>query len=226
MGKKCDSHDTISGSAKEDGMRLERIVREVREGSKGSVVSASGLAIPVEPHNIAPVSIIGPGLVVQGDLEGADELRVSGKVNGNIRCSRLLVETGSRISGNIVAQEVIVRGEIKGRIRAQSVTLQECARVEAEIYHTLLVIERGARFEGMARHRENPMQCIDQEIMTAAAEQGADPISLKYLVRPLLALRNDERGDALAWATELSLVTAQHDPQTLSEAKLQRNAKG
>jgi cytoskeletal protein CcmA (bactofilin family) len=155
-------------------MQLDRIIREFREGSKGSVVSASGSVDPVERHKVATVSVIGPELVVQGDLEGTDELRVSGKVNGNIRCSRLFVEPGSSISGNIFADEMIVRGQIKGTIRARSVTLQEGAKVEAEIYHTQLVIERSARFEGMVRHRENPMQCIDQE--NAFAEQGADPI--------------------------------------------------
>jgi cytoskeletal protein CcmA (bactofilin family) len=154
---------------------------------------------------------------MHGNLQGLDDLHVSGQVNGNIRCCRLAVDVGGRIAGNIIADEIIVKGTIKGIIRAKSVILQDTAHVDGEIYYVLLAIERGARLDGIIRRRENPVQCNDEEIVAAAAEGGADPISLKYLIRPLLALRDADRGDPVMWAKELSLIAGCHDSEVLSE---------
>ena len=54
------------------------------------------------------------------------------------------------IDGSITAQEVVIRGRVAGTIRAARVILQHSARVDSEIYHTLLSIEEGAIFEGQA----------------------------------------------------------------------------
>jgi cytoskeletal protein CcmA (bactofilin family) len=192
-------------------MLFNRIVEEAPKQGPTSRLEA-------QPANAQSLSIIGPNLVMQGDLQGADDLHVGGQVNGNIRCRCLTLERGGRIIGNIVAEEIVVRGVIRGIVRGRSVTLEDTARVDGEIYHTLLAVEPGAAFEGMSRRRENPMQCVGEEVLASAAEVGADPISLKYLIRPLLALRDADRGDPVAWAKELSLAAGCHDSEVLSEA--------
>jgi cytoskeletal protein CcmA (bactofilin family) len=93
---------------------------------------------------------------VTGDLEGRGELQVEGRVEGNIRCALLLVGNEGIITGNVTADEVVVRGEIKGTIRANSVVLQDRARVNSEIFHKLLSIEAGVCFEGQARRSNDP----------------------------------------------------------------------
>jgi cytoskeletal protein CcmA (bactofilin family) len=177
-----------------------------------------------DPPRAAP-SIIGAGFILRGDLEGVEELLISGQVDGNIRCSRLTVETGGSVTGNIVGDEIIVRGAIKGVIRAKTVALQATARVEGDIYHALLAVEHGARFEGMSRRQDNPMQATDEEVIATAAEAGADPISLKYLVRPLLALRDPNRTEPAMWAHELSVATGCHDSDVLTETANRLTAK-
>ena len=204
-------------------MRFDRIVREVspeRSASKTEPFKQ------VEPPTPPTLSIVGPSLVMHGNLQGVDDLHVSGQVNGNIRCCRLAVDVEGRIAGNIIADEIIVKGTIKGIIRAKSVILQDTAHVDGEIYYVLLAIERGARLDGIIRRRENPVQCNDEEIVAAAAEGGADPISLKYLIRPLLALRDADRGDPVMWAKELSLIAGCHDSEVLSEAAKRVAASG
>jgi cytoskeletal protein CcmA (bactofilin family) len=101
-------------------------------------------------------SIIDRRLLVTGDLEGRGELQVEGRVEGNIRCALLLVGNEGIINGNVTADEVVVRGEIKGTIRANSVVLQDRARVNSEIFHKLLSIEAGACFEGEVRRSSDP----------------------------------------------------------------------
>jgi cytoskeletal protein CcmA (bactofilin family) len=174
----------------------------------------------------ATLSIIGPTLVMHGDLQSAEDIRVCGQIEGDIRCAHLTVAPGGAVVGNIVADEIVVRGTIKGIIRANSVILQDGARVESEIIHKALAIEKGAHFEGVSRRRENPMQLIEKEVDAAAAEGGADPIALKYLVRPLLALPDSHRGDPVAWAKELSLAAQGRDSEVLGEVANRIVARG
>ena len=196
-------------------MRFDRIARYVSDPSDACSVAPVRQTEPVIP---AAVSIVGAGLTLRGDLDGAEDIRLGGQVHGNIRCSRLTVEPAGKIVGNVIADEIILRGAIKGIIRANSVMLQETAQMEGEIYHTLLAVERGARFIGVSRCRQNPMKSTDEEIVGAAAAVGADPVSLKYLIRPLLALPDTNRGDPVRWARELSQAVGHYDSEVLSEA--------
>lgn len=172
----------------------------------------------LEPGGSATRSVIGSTVTVNGNLLSEGGLQVDGQINGDIRCAHLTVGMGATVIGNIAADEVIVRGTIKGIIRANTVVLQENARVKSDIFHKALIIEHGAHFEGVTRHRDDPKKLIEVEIVAAAVESGGDPIALKYLVRPLLSLPDGSRCDPVAWAKELSLAAGCHDPEVLTEA--------
>ncbi|HJZ43320.1 MAG TPA: polymer-forming cytoskeletal protein [Hyphomicrobiaceae bacterium] len=103
-------------------------------------------------------SVIDSWLTIRGDLESEGEVQIDGKVNGDIRCAHLVVGKDATVVGNIIAEEVIVRGKVKGIIRAISVTLQDTAVVESEIFHKSIAIEQGACFDGLSRRRDEPMK--------------------------------------------------------------------
>ncbi len=103
-------------------------------------------------------SVIDAWLTIRGDLESEGEVQIDGTVHGDIRCAHLVVGKEAVVVGNIIAEEVIVRGKVKGTIRAMSVTLQDTAVVESEIYHKSIAIEQGACFDGISRRREDPMK--------------------------------------------------------------------
>jgi cytoskeletal protein CcmA (bactofilin family) len=133
---------------------------------------------PPKPRKAQTRSVIDPGLVITGLLEGDGELQVDGQVRGDIRCTHLTVGNKATISGNIAADEVVVRGKVKGVIGANRVVLADGAHVESQIFHKRLAIEEGARFDGEARCREHPideMQAVAAEIRaaeTAKSEPG------------------------------------------------------
>ena len=95
-------------------------------------------------------SVIDACLVINGNLQSERDVQVDGELNGDIRCSQLIVSRDATINGNIVADEVVVRGKVKGIIRADQVMLQDTAQVESEIFHKSLVIEQGAIFDGQS----------------------------------------------------------------------------
>lgn len=188
--------------------------------SPREIVDAASEHMEVRPPEQASGSastIIGPTLSLRGNLQSTDDIEVRGQITGDVGCTHLTVAPGGTVVGNIVADEIVVRGTVKGIIRANFVTLQAGAHVESEIINGMLVIEKGAHFDGVSRRREEPMRMIEEEIIAAAAAAGADPVALKHLVRPLLALPDSHRGDPVAWARELALAAQGRDSDVLRE---------
>lgn len=129
----------------------------------------------------AAVSIIGPDLVITGNLISKGEVQVDGTVQGDIHGSHVIVGPNASISGGIVAEEVVVRGHISGSVRGKRVMLQASSQVEGDIYHNALSIEQGAMFEGKSRRTsQDPRAGIEPSPLPGAqaALPAAAPISL------------------------------------------------
>jgi cytoskeletal protein CcmA (bactofilin family) len=104
----------------------------------------------------ASVSVIGPDLIVTGNLETQGELLIDGDVQGDIYASRIVISEQARVVGELVADEIVIGGIVQGSIRGNTVTFQTASRIEGEVYHRKLAIEQGAYFEGKSRRSENP----------------------------------------------------------------------
>ena len=105
--------------------------------------------------NIAP-SIIGVDLAVTGNIVSKGEVQVEGEVQGDIHCASLVIGDKAQVTGGVVADDVVVRGNVSGSIRGVRVTLQSSSHVEGDIIHESLAIEQGAFFEGKSRRAEEP----------------------------------------------------------------------
>jgi cytoskeletal protein CcmA (bactofilin family) len=113
---------------------------------------------PRPPAGSPTQSVIDAWLIITGNLESQGDVRVEGQVAGDIRCANLVVGRDATVSGDIVAEEAIVRGRVKGTIRANRVILQDTACVESAIFHKVLSIDEGASFEGQSCRRQQPHQ--------------------------------------------------------------------
>jgi cytoskeletal protein CcmA (bactofilin family) len=146
---------------------------------------------PPRTHNGVPTrSVIDGWLTITGDLRSEGEVQVDGRIHGDISCAHLTVGRDAIIDGNVTAEEVVVRGNVKGVIRANRVILQDSARVESEVFHKTLAIEEGAQFEGRSRRCDDPMSA---EI----APRGSD---LKAMAADMRATQksNGKRSEAEA----------------------------
>jgi cytoskeletal protein CcmA (bactofilin family) len=133
--------------------------------------SVEPVAVAPRKMNGAPTrSVIDAWLTITGNLQSEGEVQVDGQINGDIRCAHLVVGKDATVTGNIVAEEVVVRGKVTGVIRANRVILQDSARVESEIFHKKLAIEEGAVFEGQSRLRDEPMNAEVIELQAMASE--------------------------------------------------------
>ena len=99
------------------------------------------------------VTVIAPGTVFRGEVMGEDTLRVSGTVQGNIDCRRMVwVDQGGCINGNVTARRVIIEGEINGDIKtAERVEIRSNGRMVGNIFAANITIDQGCFFDGEAR---------------------------------------------------------------------------
>lgn len=107
-------------------------------------------------------SVIDAWLTVTGNLKSDGEVLVEGRINGDVRCTHLVVGKDALITGVIFADEVIVRGKVKGIIRGNRITLQDGAAVDGDVFHRTLRIEQGASFEGSCKRCDDPL-AVPQE---------------------------------------------------------------
>jgi cytoskeletal protein CcmA (bactofilin family) len=101
-------------------------------------------------------SVIGPDLTINGNLISKGEVQIDGEVQGDIQGTYVVIGEKARITGGIVAEEIVVRGHVMGSVRGKRVMLQSSSHVEGDIFHQALAIEQGAFFEGKSRRMDDP----------------------------------------------------------------------
>ena len=102
-------------------------------------------------------SIISADLMVKGTLTSTGDIQIDGHVEGDVRSIGLVIGEKAEIHGEILAEEVTVRGKVMGRIRGRKVQLAATSHVEGDILHEAFAVEAGAFFEGNCRHSDNPL---------------------------------------------------------------------
>jgi len=112
-------------------------------------------ATPPRPDTVCS---IGSGTSIVGNITCDGPAQFYGHIEGEVRGSELLIGEGAEVVGNVIAQEVTIRGRVKGTIRAMRVKLQATGAVEGDIFHRALSIEDTALFEGSSRRVENPIE--------------------------------------------------------------------
>ena len=73
--------------------------------------------------------------------------------------------------GELIADDIVVRGNVQGSIRGNSVTFQAASHIEGDVFHKTLMIEQGAYFEGKSRRSDDPMS-VPQSSPTAWRRQA------------------------------------------------------
>jgi len=105
----------------------------------------------IKPKELSNSSnIIGQGTSVEGSLSTSGNLRVEGRVNGDIQTkAKAVLGDTSVVEGSIIAQTAEIGGEVRGTIKVSGLlTLKATAAVNGNITASKLVFEAGARFDG------------------------------------------------------------------------------
>ena len=78
---------------------------------------------------------IGKGTYLEGNIETYGNIRIEGKVTGNIKSkSKVALGPQSHVQGNIIAQNADIEGEIKGKIEiSELLVLKATAVINGDI---------------------------------------------------------------------------------------------
>jgi cytoskeletal protein CcmA (bactofilin family) len=94
---------------------------------------------------------IGQGVVVEGRITSAQDLRIDGKVEGTIEVGNhgLIVGSGAAIKANLAAKSILISGAVIGNVTAsERVDLQATGSVEGDISSPRLIMADGAFVKG------------------------------------------------------------------------------
>ena len=106
------------------------------------------------PEPAGEISSISSEITIVGKITGKGTVKISGRIEGELHASSVLIADGAQVEGDIVAKEVTIGGRVRGTIHANRVKLTGSAIVEGDIFHRSLSIEENARFEGSSRRAE------------------------------------------------------------------------
>jgi cytoskeletal protein CcmA (bactofilin family) len=118
--------------------------------------SAPQAAPPVAYSAPAPapknsVSIVCKGISIRGEVSGDEDLQIDGELSGTVKLvgARVSIGPEGRVAGNIQAREIIVRGTLKGNLRAsERILMGSTGRWEGDGVSPRLAIEEGATVRG------------------------------------------------------------------------------
>ena len=118
---------------------------------KGKSTQRDGFAID---------TLIGPDVVVRGDLEFSGGLYVEGRIVGKVQAaagkpaSLILSENGA-IEGEIHAPVVVINGELTGDVHAsERIELAPKARVQGNVHYAVVEMSAGAQLTGRLVHAQ------------------------------------------------------------------------
>lgn len=105
-------------------------------------------------------TLIGNKVTVQGTLNGEGNLRIDGKVEGEIILNGdLFVGKTGLVNANIQGHSAIVAGEVNGNfILSGKLELTETAKVAGDIEMGTLVIHEGAVFKGHSKRTKEAIE--------------------------------------------------------------------
>jgi len=100
------------------------------------------------------IGLLGGGTRFEGRIRFRGTLRLDGSVKGDIRSEQgsgsvLVINRNASVTGSIVADSVLISGEVDGNVIARkSVEIFRNGTLKGDIYTGEIMIESGAEFQG------------------------------------------------------------------------------
>ncbi len=99
------------------------------------------------------INIIGVGTEVIGDLNTKSDIRIDGKITGNVKSkAKVVISTSGEVLGNIFSESAEVSGKVSGSVTtSEMLFLKATAYLKGDIFSNKLVVENGANLIGQCQ---------------------------------------------------------------------------
>jgi len=109
-------------------------------------------AAPEPPPEEDQISVIGADILITGNIEAEVDLHIEGRVQGDVRCTTLILGSQSTVVGRIYSQRVRVSGIVEGAIETVDLAIESGARVSGDVSYSRLRIANGGIVAGKMTH--------------------------------------------------------------------------
>ncbi len=125
------------------------------------------------------ISVFAAGLVVEGEIRSDGDVRIEGRVNGNISVSgEVTVAPRGHVEGDVNGASVVVAGQVDGTIEArESARLVAGSRVNADIRSPRLALDDGATLNGRIEMDKGSGRGEGDKRESKAAEASAPEVA-------------------------------------------------
>ena len=109
------------------------------------------MAIAIDSYQVQDIATrLGKDSRLKGNLRFNKSLKICGSFEGNIEASGFLyIEEGAVVKADVIAQDVVVAGEVHGNIEAKSlVEMLPTGKIYGNVRAAKLRIAEGVVFEG------------------------------------------------------------------------------
>ena len=98
-------------------------------------------------NRVNGVSVIANGLIINGNITGDGDINIAGCIEGQvlIKNGTMTIDQMGYVEGDIIVKEVLVAGEVRGSIEAESkITIQSTGKVLCDVKTSRIDIAEGA----------------------------------------------------------------------------------
>jgi cytoskeletal protein CcmA (bactofilin family) len=128
-------------------------------------------------------TIIASGTEIKGDIDSKGDIRVDGKLTGNITTSgKIIIGTSGQVNGDINATIADVLGQVNGNVTiVELLYLKGECEINGNIYTGQLQVDSSAKFNG---------ECHMGATAVAKSTSSASMVAIKN--EPVHAAANDQ----------------------------------
>jgi cytoskeletal protein CcmA (bactofilin family) len=123
-----------------------------RQDTSSPPVSQDSMASSAQsPAGSGRAAVIGPGIHINGDISGEENLIIEGKVDGKINLGAHQVSVGQsgKVKADITAKVIKIDGEVTGDLKGtEKVVISRSGNVHGNIIAPRMTLEDGAIFKG------------------------------------------------------------------------------
>jgi cytoskeletal protein CcmA (bactofilin family) len=119
-------------------------------------------------------AVIGPTILIKGDLTGEEDLIIDGRVEGRVelRKHNITVGKNGRVKADLYGKVITVEGEVHGNLYSdEQLVLRQSSTVRGNILAPRVVLEDGANFKGSIDM--SPKEAAQRDQAPPAATAGA-----------------------------------------------------
>jgi cytoskeletal protein CcmA (bactofilin family) len=93
---------------------------------------------------------INEGTVISGDITAQTDIRLDGKVYGNITCdSKVVIGASAHITGHIRCNDLTIEGKVDGNLEVNGILFFRSEAVfDGDVKYKKLIVEEGASITG------------------------------------------------------------------------------